>query len=458
MKLILTILTALLVNGCSFASERLITINIEAKELTNEKMTIAFPYFKEKISINSKGLGEIKVPFKDKTFAILSFYNSKKSTYRILFFDQPGNLSIRIKKGNFSFSGDEAKLNSLVLSCDQFIEPRQEKLRQLYDLDKSMNEIVSSYLRLDDDFRAFYLLEKKKFQIDRESDYLLYNHFRAKLLGQKQQMILLFEVDEADSLQLVKILGIDTCQLYSDSILLKSGSVSFKNFLYGNCDFKLRRTVPFATVGVEKYPLAVYEHIFKDSVYSIENKEYLIYANVIFCMSNLGVTEEIEMIIEQFNNLFPNSYYSEVLYESKIKFDKLTKGKPAPNWNLKSIDGSSYSLDSLKGKTVFIDVWATWCQPCIKAMPKLLELQKEYSNIYFVFISIDKDKNQWKKFLDLHPENNNINLISEGSEFELQYRITSVPRQILIDKDGNIIEAFVNHEELIPLLESYSKN
>lgn len=175
-------------------------------------------------------------------------------------------------------------------------------------------------------------------------------------------------------------------------------------------------------------------------------------------MSNLGVTEEIEMIIEQFNNLFPNSYYSEVLYESKIKFDKLTKGKPAPNWNLKSIDGSSYSLDSLKGKTVFIDVWATWCQPCIKAMPKLLELQKEYSNIYFVFISIYKDKNQWKKFLDLHPENNNINLISEGSEFELQYRITSVPRQILIDKDGNIIEAFVNHEELIQLLESYSKN
>lgn len=268
MKFIFAILIPILFNNNCFSAENSISIKIEAKKLANEKMTITFPYFKEKISINSKGLGEIKVPFKDKAFAILSFYNSKKSIYRILFFDQPGNLSIRIKKGNFSFSGDEAKLNSLVLSCDQFIEPRQEKLRQLYDLDKSMNEIVSSYLRLDDDFRAFYLLEKKKFQIDRESDYLLYNHFRAKLLGQKQQMILLFEVDEADSLQLVKILGIDTCQLYSDSILLKSGSVSFKNFLYGNCDFKLRRTVPFAIVGLEKYPLAVYEHIFKDSVYN----------------------------------------------------------------------------------------------------------------------------------------------------------------------------------------------
>lgn len=457
MKLTLTILTVLLVNGCSLASERLITINIEAKELTNEKMNIVFPYFKEKISINSKGLGEIKVPFKDRTFAILSFYNSKKSIYRILFFDQPGNLSIRIKKGNFSFSGDEAKLNSLVLSCDQFIEPRQEKLRQLYDLDNSMNEIVSSYLRLDDDFRAFYLSKKKKFQIDRESDYLLYNHFRAQLLGQKQQMILLFEVDEADSLQLVKILGIDTCQLYSDSILIKAGSVAFKNFLYGNCDFKLRRAVPFATVGAEKYPLEVNEYIFNDSIYSQENKEYLIFANVIYCMSNLGVTKEIETVIDQFKNRFPNSRFIEIINESKIKFDKLSKGKPAPKWNLKSIDGNSYSLDSLKGKTVFIDVWATWCIPCIKAMPNLLELQKQHSEITFIFISIDKNQAQWKEFLEKHPENNGINLIAEGSEFELQYRIVSVPRQILIDQDGNIIEAFVIRDAMIPLLDLYSK-
>ena len=68
-----------------------------------------------------------------------------------------------------------------------------------------------------------------------------------------------------------------------------------------------------------------------------------------------------------------------------------------PNFSFEDIDGKKVTLKSLKGKYIFIDIWATWCPPCRDELPFLKVLEEKFKdrNIWFVSISCDKDKKKW---------------------------------------------------------------
>ena len=315
--IVLLALICILLEGSASAGE--LTISISARELANEKINIAFPYQKEKINLDASGIGQMNFPFKNNTFAILSFFKGKTSIYRIIYFNKPSKLMISIKAGKISFSGDGSGINNLILNCDNYIEPREKKIQLIYDQGKPINDIVSAFLKLDAEFEKYYSIQKKKVVLDNESDYLLYNHLISTLLGRKQQMISLLPVEEADSLNLLNKLGISPNQLFSDSLLVKAGSVSFKNFLTWHNNFRLIRSVPYSVLGPEKYPRAANDYIFNDSIYSNANKEHILSANLVFCMSNLGVTKDIDLLIEEFHTNFPMSIYSTHLNDLKIK-------------------------------------------------------------------------------------------------------------------------------------------
>ena len=82
-------------------------------------------------------------------------------------------------------------------------------------------------------------------------------------------------------------------------------------------------------------------------------------------------------------------------------------GKESVDFNYENFSGGETSLQDLSGKLIYIDVWATWCGPCLKEMPSLKKLVKEYKgkNVEFVSISIDhkKDYEKWRKMV---PEKN----------------------------------------------------
>jgi thiol-disulfide isomerase/thioredoxin len=126
--------------------------------------------------------------------------------------------------------------------------------------------------------------------------------------------------------------------------------------------------------------------------------------------------------------------------------NELAKGKVAPKFvNYEKPDRETVSLDDLKGKYVYIDVWATWCNPCLAEIPSLQKLEKDYhdKNIQFVSISIDK-RDDYFTWTDMIEEKNLGGLqlyANEDKEFPKAYRISSIPRFILIDPDGNIVDA-----------------
>lgn len=124
-----------------------------------------------------------------------------------------------------------------------------------------------------------------------------------------------------------------------------------------------------------------------------------------------------------------------------------TSGTASVDFNYENFDGGSISLHELRGKLLYIDVWATWCGPCIKEMPALKELVKEYAkkDIEFVSISIDgkNDYDKWKKMV---PEKNvgGIQLYdAEGldSDFMKAFSVSLIPRFMMIDSEGKIITA-----------------
>ena len=126
---------------------------------------------------------------------------------------------------------------------------------------------------------------------------------------------------------------------------------------------------------------------------------------------------------------------------------RLTPGNVSPTFNYENHKGGETSLADLKGKIVYVDVWATWCGPCKREIPFLKELDKEYhgKNIAFVSISIDekKDYDAWRSMVT-EKELGGYQLMADNdwkSKFVADYGIRGIPRFLLIDAEGKIINA-----------------
>lgn len=132
----------------------------------------------------------------------------------------------------------------------------------------------------------------------------------------------------------------------------------------------------------------------------------------------------------------------------KAKFDtlcgtweKIAEGRPVPSFRFPDIDGKEVGPEDLTGKYVFIDIWAAWCVPCGKELTALKELEKQFEgkNITFVSISCDPDKAAWEQMVRDNALGGIQLYMGENREFLSTFMIRSIPRFILIDKEGEII-------------------
>lgn len=114
---------------------------------------------------------------------------------------------------------------------------------------------------------------------------------------------------------------------------------------------------------------------------------------------------------------------------------------------LKDIDGNSFSINDLKGKVVYVDFWASWCGPCMGEMPYSKKLhamfdEKQLKQVEFLYISIDGSEDAWKRAAKSLALNGKV-VISPGnwsSPIVKFFGISSIPRYMLIDKKGDIVD------------------
>ena len=151
-------------------------------------------------------------------------------------------------------------------------------------------------------------------------------------------------------------------------------------------------------------------------------------------------TEEMDRIFRQ---CVTRPDYVEEYERMYADFKRLGKGAPAVPFKFKDINGNEVSLADLKGKYVYVDIWATWCGPCNAEIPKLKELEKklEGRNICFVSISCDEDKAAWERFVK-EKEMGGIQLHFGGDQnFMAMIKCDGIPRFMLIDREGKFIDS-----------------
>lgn len=93
------------------------------------------------------------------------------------------------------------------------------------------------------------------------------------------------------------------------------------------------------------------------------------------------------------------------------------------------------------GKVTVIEIWASWCGDCVKAMPQLKDLQVNNLNVDYVFISMDKATDKWKAGIEKHELKGDHYWAKDGmkGEFGKSIDLDWIPRYIIIDKKGKII-------------------
>ena len=143
------------------------------------------------------------------------------------------------------------------------------------------------------------------------------------------------------------------------------------------------------------------------------------------------------------NELHEYDLYYQQLYSFKQSTDTI---KIAPNFSGKDVAGRVFSLADFKGHLVYIDVWTSWCNPCIREVPHFQQLISDYmhEDIQFVGISLDcpEHVDSWKEALLKH-QLDGIQLIADScfeSSIAQDYFINSIPRFILVDENGGVID------------------
>jgi thiol-disulfide isomerase/thioredoxin len=126
--------------------------------------------------------------------------------------------------------------------------------------------------------------------------------------------------------------------------------------------------------------------------------------------------------------------------EARIK--KQLVGKPAPELQVTDIRGNPISLSGMKGKTVLLDFWTTWCPPCQADGPTIEKLYQKYSgkDLVVIGISIDEDRETVEKFLNKHPHTFPVVLSSENT-LPRPYQIEVFPTYLIIGPDGTLAAA-----------------
>ncbi|MDB5211483.1 MAG: Thiol-disulfide isomerase or thioredoxin [Sediminibacterium sp.] len=136
-----------------------------------------------------------------------------------------------------------------------------------------------------------------------------------------------------------------------------------------------------------------------------------------------------------------NDSYRVALSNTLNKVLQLSNGDMAFDFAAMDADGKTSQLSNLKGKLIYVDLWATWCGPCLQEMPayeKLKESYKDNPSISFISLSIDDNKDAWKKNMQQRNAQG-FQWIVDRAKLQ-PYNIMSIPRSILVDKDFHIVE------------------
>ncbi len=192
-----------------------------------------------------------------------------------------------------------------------------------------------------------------------------------------------------------------------------------------------------------------------DILFTGKLKEYHL-AKVITNSLQYSSWKEAEKNYFQYMQQNSQNSHNELVKKTYIEKKRFAAGQTAFNFSLKDANGKLISLQDFKGKIVYLDVWASWCAPCIIEMKSAKELKNKVTElgldneIVFLYVSLDESKENWLAAIKKH-EIKGVHLSCQKGftkiesymedEFSKQYGVKGIPSYYLIDREGKFTES-----------------
>lgn len=150
-----------------------------------------------------------------------------------------------------------------------------------------------------------------------------------------------------------------------------------------------------------------------------------------------------DSLSEKYLGYISKKSYRDLLLKFKDNYNSLSKGVSAYNFVAKDIKNKTIHLSDFKGKIVVIDVWASWCGPCLYQSPYFEKKALKYKNDKFVFISLNVDRKEEDWLLKIQDKNSSVLQlrVPDLNDFYKKFKIETIPRFILIDENGKFIDS-----------------
>lgn len=239
-----------------------------------------------------------------------------------------------------------------------------------------------------------------------------------------------------------------TNEIPLEPALLEDGYLDYEQLLtyyWGtHINLRVREEIRVSKTPIHKIPLLA-NALIKKGDYPKAICEFLIAFDLKYRFTENGITPETDSVFNSFKRAYPHSDYLAALNKNYDEWLAVAPGKPAPKLEGYTLEGKKISIKDLKGKVIYIDVWATWCGPCVAEIPSSKKLQQEFAGddrIEFMNVSVDSRKPDWEKFLSNDKAWKGLHINIEADKIDSlysRYKLLGVPTYILIDPLGNIV-------------------
>jgi len=375
-----------------------------------------------------------------------------------LFVNKNDYYSLRIGRESSSVYLRKGGTLTLMIDIEQF----DESLTYSGSIAPENNYLAAKYLVSEQEmaFDKVYVLSQEKFILVVNKIYKNY----IDLLNASQGISEEFKQKEYKEIEFAHINNIENYEQYYQ-YLTKDLDFKAEETLYKDYkDFNFNDTEAYETSNAYKRLLEThYQRIAQNEANNNRKDLTLTYLETInnsfsdgsvkeqlmfnYLRYGMKANEALESVYKLYKSSSQNSDNLSKVTSSYKVLTKLTPGKASPKFIYENYIGGMTDLEDLAGKIVYIDVWATWCGPCLREIPALKSLENDYhnKNIAFVSLSIDekKDYQKWRTMI-ADKELTGIQLMADNnwnSSFVTSYGIKGIPRFILIDTVGNIINS-----------------
>ena len=165
-----------------------------------------------------------------------------------------------------------------------------------------------------------------------------------------------------------------------------------------------------------------------------------------------------EQLVKDFQVVHPDLEMTKIMTAKITRFKNLSIGEKAPNFELPDSTGTFHQLKTDRGKITLIDFWSSWCRPCWGQFPELKATYSKYQDKGFeiIGVSVDDDAKKWREAIQKYEVDwmHLSDIKGWASPVAIDYNVTILPFNFLIDENGRIIAKNFSVKELTKQLEA----